>query len=66
MSNSIRRNFKKQTNEEKITQIGRVQTEMWISLKVMGQELGKIQEQLIMAGIAPVEEEKDEDINKNE
>jgi hypothetical protein len=61
MSNSIRRNFKKQTLEEKVAQIGRVQTEMWISLKVMGQELGKIQD---MLGVT--EETKDEEVNKTE
>jgi len=44
MSNSIRRNFKKQTIEERIAQIGRVQTEMWITQKMMTKELGKIQD----------------------
>jgi hypothetical protein len=46
MSNSIRRNFKKQTIEERIAQIGRVQTEMWITQKMMTKELGKIQDVL--------------------
>lgn len=58
MSNSIRRNFKKQTNDEKIAQIGRVQTEMWITLKIMGQELGKIQEMLGIDKDKPKDEEE--------
>ena len=58
MSNSLRRNFKKQTVDERIAQIGRVQTEMWITLKMMGQELGKIQEMLGIDKDKPKDEEE--------
>ena len=58
MSNSIRRNFKKQTLEQRVTQIGRVQTEMWIAFKKLTRELGKIQDIL---GYVDEEEEKTEE-----
>ena len=59
MSNSIRRNFKKQTIEERIAQIGRVQTEMWITQKIITKELGKIQD--ILGIIDEKYENKDEE-----
>ena len=59
MSNSIRRNFKKQTLEQRVTQIGRVQTEMWIAFKKLTRELGKIQD--ILGYVDEAEEEKTEE-----
>lgn len=46
MSNSIRRSIKKQTNQERLDQIGRVQFEMWMKLDIMSKELRKIQDLL--------------------
>ena len=44
MSNIIRRNIKKQTTEQRVTQIGKVQFEMWVKLDAMSKELRKIQD----------------------
>jgi len=57
---SFKRHMKKQTQNERINQIGRVQTEMWIKLSIISKELRKIQDRL---GIT---EDVDDDINKNE
>ena len=44
MSNSIRRNIKKQTNEQRVDQIARVQFEMWLKLDKISKELRKVQD----------------------
>ena len=46
--------FKKQTQQQKIAQIGKVQFEMWMAVKKMGKEIGVLQERL---GIGVDEEE---------
>ena len=53
MSNSLRRTFKKKTQEEKISQIGKVQFDMWLKLDKMSKELRKVQDIL---GIGKEEE----------
>lgn len=65
MSNSIKRQVKKQTTQEKIDQIGRVQFEMWIKLDIMSKEVRKMQD---MLGVTDeeVDKESDEELNEKE
>lgn len=56
MSNIIKRNIKKQTNQERIDEIGRVQFKMFIKLDIMSKELRKIQD---MLGVANVKHEEE-------
>ena len=46
--------LRKQTQAQKIAQIGKVQFDMWIKLNHMSRELRKVQDRL---GISPDEEE---------
>ena len=50
--------IKKQTQAQKIAQIGKVQFDMWIKLSKMSRELRVIQDKL---GITTEEEEKEEE-----